>query len=38
MTIGALWRGEKVVFLDKYDYIHIGETKDMVGWRCVKRN
>ena len=27
-----------MVFMNNYGYIHMNETKDMIGWRCVKRN
>lgn len=38
ITIGTSTRGGKMVFMNNYGYIHMNETKDMIGWRCVKRN
>jgi hypothetical protein len=38
ITIGTSTRGGKMVFMNNYGYIHMNETTDMIGWRCVKRN
>lgn len=38
ITTGTSTRGGKMVFMNNYGYIQMNETKDMIGWRCVKRN
>ena len=27
-----------MIFMNSYGYIHMNETKNTIGWRCVKRN
>lgn len=38
ITLGTSTRGGKMIFMNLYGYIHMNETKETIGWRCVKRN
>ena len=38
ITCGTSTRGGKMIFMNGYGYIFMNETKEFMGWRCVKRN
>ncbi|CAF1207298.1 unnamed protein product [Didymodactylos carnosus] len=38
ITTGTSTRGDKMIFMNSYGYLYISETKNTVGWRCVRRN
>ena len=38
ITFGTSTRGGRMIFMNFYGYIFMNETKEFIGWRCIKRN
>jgi hypothetical protein len=38
ITFGTSNRGGEMIFMNRYAYIRMNETKTLIGWRCSKRN
>ncbi|CAF1160736.1 unnamed protein product [Rotaria sp. Silwood1] len=38
ITTGTLIRRGKMIFMNDCGYLHMNQTKDTIGWRCVRRD